>query len=338
MEYFSNIQPALTEYLKYSNLDLVISCDNNYLYQIETPKRDYFLKLIDTVQNYSPAYVKLKAITQSVRIGDIINESKTVKEFGRKNIRMIINLNFPSEKILFFISNIFYMKNFSEKKEILLLGDEMSQIKFYLTKIFKIELSFTHITDQSNSNFGQCFGFTEQMFKGISTSKFIDKNKEKFKNFNNELQKKIKNVNILKFIESYKDSDKKYDIIFIDENFINIKDSLTMPSLNIFKDKMHIFEKMVKKEGIICFNLIGKSKIYYEQVKEIISKNFSILKDEKDYFNGYFILTKNPNIVNYAEEEKRNKLFNSEIDIDIGNYIKDFLSKNKRNVIEISSS
>jgi len=336
LKYFSYIQPSQTEDLKYS--DLVISYNNNYLYQIETSKRDYFLKLIDVVQNYSPAYVKLKAITQKARIGDSIIEAKTLKKFGRENIRMTINLNFPSEKILFFISNIFYMKNFSEKKDILLLGDEMSQIKFYLTKIFKIELSFTHITDRPNFNFGQCFGFIEQLFKGKSTIKYMDKKKDELDNFNNELQKEIKKINILNFIESYKDLDKKYDIIFIDENFININDSLTMPSLNIFKDKMHIFEKMIKKEGIICFNLIGKRKIYYEQVKEIISKNFSILKDEKDYFNGYFILTKNPNIVNYAEEEKRNKLFKSEIDIDIGNYIKNFLSKNKRNEIEASSS
>ena len=338
LEYFSYILSIQIEHLKYSDLDLVISCDNNYLYQIETPKRDYFLKLIDIKQNYSPAYVKLKAITQNARIGDSIIEAKTLKKFGRENFRMTINLNFPSEKILFFISNIFYMKNFSEIKDILLLGDEMSQIKFYLTKIFKIELSFTHITDRPNYNFGQCFGFIEQLFKGKSTLKFIDKKKEELNNFNNELQKEIKKINILKFIESYKDLDKKYDIILIDENFININDSLTMPSLNIFKDKMHIFEKMIKKDGIICFNLIGKSKIYYEQVKEIISKNFSILKDEKDYFNGYFILTKNPNIVNYAQEEKSNKLFKSEIDIDIGNYIKNFLSKNKRNEIEIASS
>ena len=338
LEYFSYILSIQIEHLKYSDLDLVISCDNNYLYQIETPKRDYFLKLIDVEQNYSPAYVKLKAITQNAGIGDSIIEAKTLKKFGRDNIRMTINLNFPSEKILFFISNIFYMKNFSEKKDILLLGDEIGQIKFYLTKIFKIELSFTHITDRPNFNFGQCFGFIEQLFKGKSTIKYMDKIKDELDNFNNELQKEIKKINILNFIESYKDLDKKYDIIFIDENFININDSLTMPSLNIFKDKMHIFEKMIKKEGIICFNLIGKRKIYYEQVKEIISKNFSILKDEKDYFNGYFILTKNPNIVNYAEEEKRNKLFKSEIDIDIGNYIKNFLSKNKRNEIEASSS
>ena len=338
LEYFSYILSIQIEHLKYSDLDLVISCDNNYLYQIETPKRDYFLKLIDVEQNYSPAYVKLKAITQNAGIGDSIIEAKTLKKFGRDNIRMTINLNFPSEKILFFISNIFYMKNFSEKKDILLLGDEIGQIKFYLTKIFKIELSFTHITDRPNFNFGQCFGFIEQLFKGKSTIKYMDKKKDELYNFNNELQKEIKKINILNFIESYKDLDKKYDIIFIDENFININDSLTMPSLNIFKDKMHIFEKMIKKEGIICFNLIGKRKIYYEQVKEIISKNFSILKDEKDYFNGYFILTKNPNIVNYAEEEKRNKLFKSEIDIDIGNYIKNFLSKNKRNEIEASSS
>ena len=90
---------------------------------------------------------------------------------------------------------------------------------------------------------------------------------------------------------------KKYNIIFINENFVNIIDSLTMPSFNIFKE-MHLFESMLKKEGIICFNLIGKNKIYYEQVKEIIGTNFKILKDEKHYCNGYFILTKNPNIIN----------------------------------------
>ena len=336
--YFSNIQSVQTEDLKCLNLNLVLSLNNNYLYQIETSENDYFLILVDIQQNYSPAYAQLKAIIKNVRLGESIKESKNLIKFKRKNIIMTINLNCPSEKILFFISNIFYMKNFSEKKEILLLGDEMSQIKFYLTQIFKIELSFTHVTDQPNPNFGQCFGFIDKLNKGTSTIKFLEKTKEKLKNFNTELQKEIKKINIIKFIESYKDSDKQYDIIFIDENFINIKESLTMPSLNIFKDRMHKFEKMIKKEGIICFNLIGKSKIYYEQVKEIISKNFSILKDEKNYFNGYFILTKNSNIANYAKEERKNKLFKSEIDIDIEKYIKNFLSKNNMNKIELSSS
>ncbi len=61
---------------------------------------------------------------------------------------MAIDLNCQSEKILFFISNIFYIKDLFEKREILLLGDEINQIKFYLIKIFKNELSFTHVTDQ----------------------------------------------------------------------------------------------------------------------------------------------------------------------------------------------
>ena len=311
---------------------------NYNLYQIKTSKNDYFLKLVDIEQNYIPAYVKLKAIPRNARLGDSIIQCKTSKKFETNNFIMTINLNFPSEKILFFISNIFYMKNFSGKNEILLLGDEMSQIKFYLTKIFKIELSFTHITDQPNNNLGQCFGFIEQLYKGKSTINFLEKNKKQLANFNKKLEKEIKKINILKFIKSCNDSNKQYDIIFIDENFIDIKKSLTMPSLDIFKDKMHIFKKMIKEEGIICFNLIGKSKIYYEQVKKIISKNFIILKDEKDYFDGYFILTKTPNIVNYAKEEKKKELFKSEINIDIVKYIKNFLCKNKGNEIEISSS
>ena len=336
LEYFSNIQLVQNGDVNYS--DLVISYMNYNLYQIKTSKNDYFLKLVDIEQNYIPAYVKLKAILRNARLGDSIIQCKTSKKFETNNIIMTINLNFPSEKILFFISNIFYMKNFSGKNEILLLGDEMSQIKFYLTKIFKIELSFTHITDQPNNNLGQCFGFIEQLYKGKSTINFLEKNKKQLANFNNKLEKEIKKINILKFIKSCNDSNKQYDIIFIDENFIDIKKSLTMPSLDIFKDKMHIFKKMIKEEGIICFNLIGKSKIYYEQVKKIISKNFIILKDEKDYFDGYFILTKTPNIVNYAKEEKKKELFKSEINIDIVKYIKNFLCKNKGNEIEISSS
>ena len=336
LEYFSNIQLVQNGDVNYS--DLVISYMNYNLYQIKTSKNDYFLKLVDIEQNYIPAYVKLKAIPRNARLGDSIIQCKTSKKFETNNIIMTINLNFPSEKILFFISNIFYMKNFSGKNEILLLGDEMSQIKFYLTKIFKIELSFTHITDQPNNNLGQCFGFIEQLYKGKSTINFLEKNKKQLANFNKKLEKEIKKINILKFIKSCNDSNKQYDIIFIDENFIDIKKSLTMPSLDIFKDKMHIFKKMIKEEGIICFNLIGKSKIYYEQVKKIISKNFIILKDEKDYFDGYFILTKTPNIVNYAKEEKKKELFKSEINIDIEKYIKNFLCKNKGNEIEISSS
>ena len=336
LEYFSNIQLVQNGDVNYS--DLVISYMNYNLYQIKTSKNDYFLKLVDIEQNYIPAYVKLKAILRNARLGDSIIQCKTSKKFETNNIIMTINLNFPSEKILFFISNIFYMKNFSGKNEILLLGDEMSQIKFYLTKIFKIELSFTHITDQPNNNLGQCFGFIEQLYKGKSTINFLEKNKKQLANFNKKLEKEIKKINILKFIKSCNDSNKQYDIIFIDENFIDIKKSLTMPSLDIFKDKMHIFKKMIKEEGIICFNLIGKSKIYYEQVKKIISKNFIILKDEKDYFDGYFILTKTPNIVNYAKEEKKKELFKSEINIDIEKYIKNFLCKNKGNEIEISSS
>ena len=336
LEYFSNIQLVQNGDVNYS--DLVISYMNYNLYQIKTSKNDYFLKLVDIEQNYIPAYVKLKAIPRNARLGDSIIQCKTSKKFETNNFIMTINLNFPSEKILFFISNIFYMKNFSGKNEILLLGDEMSQIKFYLTKIFKIELSFTHITDQPNNNLGQCFGFIEQLYKGKSTINFLEKNKKQLANFNKKLEKEIKKINILKFIKSCNDSNKQYDIIFIDENFIDIKKSLTMPSLDIFKDKMHIFKKMIKEEGIICFNLIGKSKIYYEQVKKIISKYFIILKDEKDYFDGYFILTKTPNIVNYAKEEKKKELFKSEINIDIEKYIKNFLCKNKRNEIEISSS
>lgn len=91
---------------------------------------------------------------------------------------------------------------------------------------------------------------------------------------------------------------------------------------------MHLFEQMINDKGIICFNLIGKSKIYYDQVKKIIGENFYVLKDEKNYCNGYFILTKNLDIFKNAEKNQQKTLFNSVINIDVKGFIKNFISKN----------
>ncbi len=60
-----------------------------------------------------------------------------------------------------------------------------------------------------------------------------------------------------------------------------------------------------------------------------MSKNFFVLKDEKDYFNGYFILTQNSSIIiNYSNENKNRKEFRPEININVEEFINIFLSKN----------
>ena len=60
-----------------------------------------------------------------------------------------------------------------------------------------------------------------------------------------------------------------------------------------------------------------------------MSKNFFVLKDEKDYCNGYFILTQNSSIIiYYANENKNRKEFRPEININVEEYINILLSKN----------
>ena len=146
-----------------------------------------------------------------------------------------------------------------------------------------------------------------------------------------ELKKQITKKDLFSYLEDLRKSNQKYDIIFLDDNFVNIEKSFTIPSLNIFQKKIDLLKDKINEEGIISFNLIGKSKNYYEQVKNIIkSKNFFILKDEKDYCNGYFILAKNADIINNAKRNKnKKKIFKSEINLNVEKFINIFLSKNQ---------
>ena len=337
IEFHDNKLSDILNYFSYNQIvDLnyvneVLSLENKILYEIINDKNDNYLKLIDEKQNYSLAFAKLKLILKKVNIGDVVNEAKLKKKFIKPNYRFVINPNFPSEKILFFISNIFYMKNLSKEKKILLLGDELCQIKFYLTEIFKnYLLNITHVTNQLNINFGQCFGFIRKINKGNNLLKYLEKSKiDKSNDLINEIENEIINKNILEFIESYKNlNENKYDMVCIDENFVDIQKSLTIPSFGIFSEKIILLEKMINENGIICFNLIGKNKIFYDKIKDIINENFIVLKDEKKYCNGYFILTKNSKIIEDVKENLKNNLFNSGINLDVEGFINNFISKN----------
>ena len=335
IEFKDDTFSRIIEYFSYKSIefkkkDSIFSYFDYDLCQIKNEKNDYFLILIHNKHNYSPAYVKLKVITDKAKVGEIIYEAKFNRKYNIQDCRMVIDVNFPNEKILFFISNIFFMDNFSAKKEILLLGDDIWQLKFYLTKIFKDGLlSITHVTSKYNINLGQSLGFIKTIFKGSDIMEFLNKYSNKIKQLNKQLENEMIKEDIVEYFELFKDSDKKYDIIFIDENFVNIENSLTMPSFIIFKEKIDLLEKMINENGIISFNLIGKSKKYYDQVKNIIKNNFIILKDEKEYCNGYFILAKNQNIIKNAKKNMDKNLFNSEINLNVREFIEKFLSKNK---------
>lgn len=328
-EYFPCIK---TDELKCQNE--LFGFDDYRIDKIINNKKDYFLKLLNIKQNYSPLYIKLKTIYNNEKIGNLIYEVNADIKLNKPNYRMTIDINFPNEKILFFISNVFFMENFTTKKEILLLGDEIWQLKFYLTQIFKGDLlSITHVTSKYNLGVGQKLGFIKTIFRGTKILEFL----RKYKGEHEKLLEKFKNEmikeDLLKYFDLFKSPDKKhkkYDIVFIDENFVDIEKSLTKPSFNIFKEKIGLFENMINEKGIIAFNLIGKSKKYYELVKTIIKNdNFIILKDEKEYCNGYFIITKNPNVINYARKNKKEKIFKSEINLNVEEFIDNFLSKNK---------
>ena len=107
---------------------------------------------------------------------------------------------------------------------------------------------------------------------------------------------------------------------------INIDKSLTLLSFEIFKNEIESLKRKLNENGILCFNLIGYNKIYYDKVKKIIEKNFFILKDESEFCNGFFILSKNENIMEYAKKSRT--LFRDNIGISIKKYIEGFNSKN----------
>ena len=328
-EYFPH---NITDELKYGK---EISGFEDYIIEIiKNNKNDYFLKLLHSKKNYSPLYIKLKTIFTNEKKGDLIYEINADIEFNKPNYRRVIDINFPNEKILFFISNVFFMENFTTKKEILLLGDEIWQLKFYLTNIFKGDLlSITHVTRGDYLGAGQKLGFIKTIYRGTNISEFLKKFKDKPKDLLTELKNEIIKEDLLKYFDLFKSPDekpKKYDIVFIDENFVDIEKSLTKPSFNIFKEKIGLFKNMINEEGIIGFNLIGKSKKYYELVKTIIkNNNFIILKDEKEYCNGYFIITKSSKVINYARNNKKEKIFDSKINLNIEKFIDNFLSKNE---------
>ena len=162
------------------------------------------MKLLHIKQNYSPLYIKLKTISSIAKIGDLIYEVNVGTKQTRSNFRKVIDINFPNEKILFFTSNVFFMENFTTKKEILLLGDEICQLKFYLTQIFKDELlSITHVTSKYKLGIGQSLGFVKTIYKGTNILEFVTKNKDKPKELLKKLKKEIIEIDLLRYLDLF---------------------------------------------------------------------------------------------------------------------------------------
>ena len=326
--FFDNKNPII---LDYSEKDIINIYDNDgyKIIGIITANKDYFVEFINEKQNYLISCTKVKFVSKNIHIGDVINEIKINLQLTKTNYRPCVELNYISDKIKFFISTIFYMKNFDNQIKILLLGDEYSQIKYYLSEIFispLLEITHVHNHFDKSRQYGQALGFIKKIYKGKKILELQKKYIEISKQFDSNLKNEIVNNSIIEYIELIKNKNISFDIILIDEQVINIEKSLTLPSFEIFKNEIDFLKRKLNENGILCFNLIGYNKFYYDEVKKIIEKNFFILKDESEFCSGYFILTKNETITEYAKNSR--KLFRDNIGINIKKYIESFLSKN----------